>query len=968
VIRAALSLVLAGALAAIQSGGVRTAEASPQPLGGGGGKPLFDGKTTDGWRGYRQQTMPAGWQVVDGALTRVGKAGDIVTVGEFENFELTLDWKIAPGANSGIFYRVVEHDEDTEMWMAAPEYQLIDDAGYPGPLKPTQKTAANYDLQPPGRDATKPAGSWNTTRIIVNGSHVEHWLNGDQIVSYELWSDEWNRLVAQSKFKDHPRYARARKGRIGIQDHGDWAAFRNIRIRELPPTPQTPAPAQPASPIPPTRLQTRWASQVTPDRVLPEYPRPQLARKQWTNLNGTWSYAITAGDAPRPTSFDGRILVPFAIESQLSGAGVWVSPQQRLWYRRTFTTPSLSSGGRVLLNFGAVDWEAEVLVNGTRVGEHRGGYDPFTFDITDHLRPGGAEQELIVAVRDPTDEGQQPRGKQVRRPRSIWYTAVTGIWQTVWLETVPAWYLTDLKIEPDLDRGIVRVAFRTNGRGRDPRSYSVVVLDEGREVSRVAGSGGGSLVPNAIQIPAIHRWSPSDPFLYTLRVSLNSGDEIDSYFGMRSIAVRKDASGVQRLFLNGAPLFQFGLLDQGWWPDGLYTAPTDEALAFDIQKTKDLGFNVIRKHVKVEPARWYYHADRLGMLVWQDMPSANNKGPDAEANFSRELTAVIDALRNHPSIVMWVPFNEGWGQHATQKYVAWLKSYDPTRLVNNTSGWTDAKVGDVADLHAYPGPAMPPLESVRAATLGEFGGLGLPTEGHTWLDKGNWGYRSFTSLDEMNAAYRDLLAQLRLHEGDGLSSAIYTQTTDVEIEVNGVMTYDRGVTKLSPESVAANRRMYETPPRITHLAPASDRAAQTWRYTATAPSATWFDPAFDDAAWQSGPGGFGAMDTRFARVGTEWKTADIWLRRTVDLPAGNLTAPHLRVYHDDDAQVYLNGTLVTELPGANSGFAYVPLTGAARAALRPGKNTIAVHAHQTRGGQFIDVGLVDVIEPGPVRR
>jgi hypothetical protein len=737
----------------------------------------------------------------------------------------------------------------------------------------------------------------------------------------------------------------------------------------VPPEPQAPVPAQPASPIPSTRLQTRWASQVTPNRVLPEYPRPQMARKQWTNLNGSWNYAITAKDAPRPASFGGRIVVPFAVESQLSGVGAWVSPEQTLWYRRTFVAPR-PAGYRLLLNFGAVDWEAIVYVNGTSARVHRGGFDPFTIDITDHLMPGNVEQELVVAVRDPTDAGEQPRGKQVRRPRGIWYTAVTGIWQTVWLETVPSYHVRGLRIDPDLDRGQVTVGVGTEGRGATDARVTVTVLDGNREVGTAEG-------PTAtVRIASPHKWSPSDPFLYRLRVRLASGDEVESYFGMRSIAVRPDSAGVRRLFLNGEPLFQYGLLDQGWWPDGLYTAPTDEALAFDIQKTKELGFNVIRKHVKVEPARWYYHADRLGMLVWQDMPSANNKGAEAEANFSQELTAVVDALRNHPSIVMWVPFNEGWGQHATEKYTAWLKSYDPARLVNNTSGWTDAKVGDVADHHAYPGPAMPPLEQARAATLGEFGGLGLPTEGHTWLDRGNWGYRSYTSLTELNTAYRDLLSQLRLHIGDGLSSAIYTQTTDVEIEVNGVMTYDRGLVKLDPESIAANRRLYEAPPRITHLAPASDRPfdgaqgrqAQTWRYTTTAPSATWFDPAFDDAAWQSGPGGFGALDTRFARVGTEWKTLDIWLRRTVDLPAGNLAAPHLRVFHDDDAKVYLNGVLVAELPGANAGYAYVPLTGSARAGLRPGKNTIAVHAHQARGGQFIDVGVVDVTEPTPVRR
>jgi len=684
-----------------------------------------------------------------------------------------------------------------------------------------------------------------------------------------------------------------------------------------------------------------------------------MARPKWTNLNGPWGYAITAADAPRPASFDGRILVPFPVESQLSGAGAWVAPDQRLWYRRTFAAPARGTADRVLLNFGAVDWEAAVYMNGALAGEHRGGYDPFTIDITNRLR-GDGDQELVVAVRDATDDGQQPRGKQVRRPRGIYYTAVTGIWQTVWLETVPAWHVSGLRIDPDLDRGVVSVSVGTEGRAASGGRVSISVLDG----ARVIAQGEGPTA--AIAIPSPHAWSPTDPFLYGIRVRLDSGDEVESYFGMRSIAVKSDTSGARRMFLNGKPLFQFGLLDQGWWPDGLYTAPTDEALAFDIQKTKELGFNVIRKHVKVEPARWYYHADRLGMLVWQDMPSGNNKGADAEENFARELKAEIDNLRNHPSIVMWVPFNEGWGQHATEKYVSWLKAYDTTRLVDNTSGWTDAKVGDVVDLHSYPGPAMPPLEPARAATLGEFGGLGLPTEGHTWLDRGNWGYRSFTSLADLNAAYRDLLAQLRLHIGDGLSSAIYTQTTDVEVEVNGVMTYDRAVTKLDADSIAANRRMYETPPRIVHLAPASDRQPQTWRYTTSQPAAAWFDPAFDDTAWQTGSAGFGALDTRFAKVGTEWKTADIWLRRSVDVPAA-LTAPHLRIFHDDDAQVYLNGTLIAELPGANSGFAYVPLNDAARQALRPGKNTIAVHAHQTRGGQFIDAGIVDIIEPAVSR-
>jgi Glycosyl hydrolase 2 galactose-binding domain-like/Glycosyl hydrolases family 2/Glycosyl hydrolases family 2, TIM barrel domain len=712
---------------------------------------------------------------------------------------------------------------------------------------------------------------------------------------------------------------------------------------------------QPASPIPSTRLQTKWAADVKPDNPLPEYPRPQLARKQWINLNGPWNYAIVDASAPRPASFEKRIIVPFPVESQLSGAGEWVAPGQRLWYRRTFATPQIGNGQRLLLNFGAVDWEADVYVNGTSMGSHKGGYDPFTIDITSALKRDAAEQELVVAVRDPTDEGQQPRGKQVRRPRTIFYTEVTGIWQTVWLETVPAWHVSGVRIDPNLDAGTVTVSVGTEGRPQTGR-VTIDVLDG----TRVVGTGDG---PTAtIRIPSPHRWSPSDPFLYNLRVRLSTGDEVTSYFGMRSISVRMDSAGARRLYLNGAPLFQFGLLDQGWWPDGLYTAPTDEALAFDIQKTRDLGFNVIRKHVKVEPARWYYHADRLGMLVWQDMPSGDNKGPDAEANYFRELQTVIGALRNHPSIVMWVPFNEGWGQHATAKYVDWIKGIDSTRLVNNASGWTDMMVGDVVDLHSYPGPGMPPPEPTRSSVLGEFGGLGLPIEGHTWIDRGNWGYRTYTSLDDLNKAYRDLIAQLRLHQADGLAAAIYTQTTDCEIEVNGVMTYDRGVVKLSPESIAANRTMYDPPPVVLHLAQASDRGPQRWRFTTETPADGWMQPSFDAAAWRDAPGGFGASGTRFARVGTEWKTSEIWLRRTFTL---SVVSPNLqlRVFHDDDAEVYLNGVLAAKLPGANSSYAYVPLSADARAALQKGPVVIAVHAHQTRGGQYIDVGLVDIGPP-----
>jgi len=708
------------------------------------------------------------------------------------------------------------------------------------------------------------------------------------------------------------------------------------------------------------RLVTRWAADVKPDNVWPEYPRPQLVRPAWQNLNGSWQYAITAREAtPASDAYRGTILVPFAIESYLSGVRAAVTPEQHLWYRRTFKTPDRPSGGRVLLHFGAVDWEAVVAVNGKPVGEHRGGYDPFTFDITDALRPG-SDQEIVVRVWDPTDKGPQPRGKQVLKPHSIWYTAVTGIWQTVWLEAVPASYIAGLRIDPDVDAGVVRVSVDTI-QAPSTATVRVDALDGSRQVGTATGRPGDAI---AVRVPNAKLWSPSDPFLYDLSVHLSTGDTVKSYFGMRKIAVGPDERGINRLQLNGKVLFQFGQLDQGWWPDGLYTAPTDAALRFDIEAQKSMGFNTIRKHVKVEPARWYFDCDRLGMLVWQDMPSGDNNTPDGVANFGRELEHVIGALRNHPSIVMWVPFNEGWGQHETEKYVARLKAMDPTRLVNNTSGWNDAGVGDIVDGHAYPGPAGPAPDSKRAAVIGEFGGLGLPIEGHTWLEKGNWGYRSFTTPEDLGKAYRDLTSQLRLQIARGAAAAIYTQTTDVEIEVNGLMTYDRAVTKIPATDLAAwHSALFSTPPTLTTIVPiASPDTSSDWSYSTAEPASGWMRPDFDASQWWKGPGGFGRRDTRWAHVGTEWTTNDLWLRRPFDLPSTASPHPHLEIFHDDAAEVYVNGELAATLPGATGGYMFVPLNDAAARTLHAGTNTLAVHVHQDRGGQFIDVGIVDVAD------
>ena len=441
---------------------------------------------------------------------------------------------------------------------------------------------------------------------------------------------------------------------------------------------------------------------------------------------------------------------------------------------------------------------------------------------------------------------------------------------------------------------------------------------------------------------------------------------------MRSIALGPDENGNQRLLLNGEPLFQYGLLDQGWWPDGLYTAPTDEALLYDVRTSREMGFNLIRKHVKVEPARWYHHCDREGILVWQDMPSGDNEGEEAQLQFASELEAVVESLWNHPSIVMWVPFNEGWGQHDTEAYVEWLEEADPTRLVNNASGWTDTRTGSVLDIHRYPGPGSPPPETVspahpRAAVLGEFGGLGLPLAGHTWVEEDNWGYRSYETLEALNEAYANLLLQLRPLIGEGLAAAVYTQTTDVEIEVNGIMTYDREVVKLDPAVRKLHGELYGPQPTLRSVVHTSRDEAQTWRFTMSAPAEGWENPGFDDSSWADGPGGFGTEGTPGAVVRTVWETPEIWIRRSFSLSGeemGDLADARLflRIHHDEDAEVFLNGEPVATLGGYTGGYQLALLDTDLVSLLREGGNTLAAHVSQTRGGQYIDVGIVEWVD------
>ena len=703
-------------------------------------------------------------------------------------------------------------------------------------------------------------------------------------------------------------------------------------------------------------LMTRWAAEVNPTNAHPEYPRPQLVRDDWLNLNGLWDYAITPSAAASPATFQGQILVPFPVDSALSGVMQRLEETNSLWYRRQVSIPLAWRGRRVRLHFGAVDWQARVAVNGRVVGQHRGGYGRFSFDITDQLRWSG-DEEIVVTVTDPT-EGDQPRGKQSRKQEGIFYTPNSGIWQTVWLEPVPEVCIDRIKNTPDVEGRALRLRVSVNSLS-DNLWIEAVASTGGKETARVTGLANSELVLN---LPEMHVWSPEDPFLYDLKVTLKKGDQpvdtVSSYFGMRSIALRKDEQGFMRIALNDKFTFQVGTLDQGYWPDGIYTAPTDAALRSDIDYLKKAGFNLIRKHVKIEPERWYYWCDKIGLLVWQDMPSGNNATVDGRRNFETELLRMIEDLENHPAIVAWVLFNEGWGQYDTERLTQWLKALDPSRLVNNASGWTDMRVGDLVDVHSYPGPDMPAPESRRAAVLGEFGGLGLAVEGHSWSSR-CWGYLMLADPQELGARYSRVFKQVwALHKLRGLSAAVYTQTSDVETECNGLLSYDRAVAKIDPTVLAnANRGEFPGPPMKIILADAMIGRSK-WKYTLETPAADWFKPEFDASAWPEGFGGFGSEGTPGSYPNTTWTTADVWLRREFALGAEDLSGLILRVFHDEGASIYLNGVLALAVDGFGTDYEEFGISKEATLALHPGNNSIAVHCHQTSGGQGIDVGIL----------
>lgn len=577
-----------------------------------------------------------------------------------------------------------------------------------------------------------------------------------------------------------------------------------------------------------SNIRTQWFDKV--DRRLPlaEYPRPQFERKDWICLNGDYDYAITGDTADAPKKYDGKILVPFSVESELSGVGKALLPEQRLWYRRKFTVGKEFSGKEALLHFGAVDWQCSVWVNGKLVGEHTGGYNPFTFNITDVITEG--ENELVVKVFDPTDAGHQQRGKQILVTKGFWYTATSGIWQTVWLEPVNRCRIDSLRLVPDIDEGVIRINIKRTCKCGGKLYAKVLEGDKVVFDSEIADKA-------AIPVPDARLWSPEAPFLYTLLLTLDCNgekDEVSSYFGMRKFSIVKDSAGIPRLGLNNKPYFQRGLLDQGYWPESQLTPPTDEAMIFDIEKMKELGYNMLRKHIKEEPLRWYYHCDRLGMLVWQDMisggqyignvlagvlPNINihvkdskyksfkRDKPEWRQEFKDELFGMIDNLYNCVSICCWVPFNEGWGQFDAKEIGTAIKNYDPSRFVDHASGWHDQGGPEFKSIHKYILPVHAPTArrtAGRPIVLSEYGGYSWNIVEHAWNPKRSFGYIMFKNSEKLSAAYK------RLHESQviplinkGLCATVYTQVSDVEFEVNGIYSYDRKILKLDADTVRA---------------------------------------------------------------------------------------------------------------------------------------------------------------------